>query len=279
MKVDAVSLLRQVAKQAGKLVRRTNLLDANVCSSRFNPDRPSEVEELPGDVFHHQTEIAVSAHKVRLRANKHFVVTEIRADIGVIPLSINRADRICFWARSPLQIDGFPDLPVFSNSSEPRLREFLGLPSVAEALIALRLDKTESLHIYSNGLLLYLQPESPEEVLSAVQTLCVLVDKLFAPSEPVDLTGLPPEFQSLVAAYPGWSVSDDDSRTEMLGKKSKAELRSFLSVMQPQLAAIDSYLNAFGNTPLSDAAAALGTLAECAAEVKIILSSRTRAKR
>jgi hypothetical protein len=152
---------------------------------------------------------------------------------------------------------GFANLQVFSNSSEPPLGEFLGLPSLAEALIALRLDETESLHIYSNGLLLYQQPESLEEAMSGIQTLCVLVDKLLAPSEPIALTGLPSEFQSLLPLIAGWSVSDDDSGTEMLGKKSKGELRSFLSVVQPQLSAINSYLDSFGNNPLSDAAAAL----------------------
>lgn len=279
MTSDAVFLLRQIAKRADKRVRRTNLLDPNVCSSQFNPDRRWEILEVPGDVFHHQIGITARGRKVRLRANRQFIVAEIQADLEVIPLSINRADRVCFWATSSLQIAGFPNLQVFSNSPEPHLKEFLALPSLAEVLNALRLDETESLHIYANGLSLYLQPGSPEEALLAVQTLCIFAEKLPEKHGTIDLTALPSEFQSLLPLVPEWSVADDDFRTELLENKSRAELRSFLAVVEPELAAIDSFLDSFANEPLSDAAAALGRLAECAAEVKIILSNRTNAKR
>ena len=281
MTSDGVFLLRQIAKRADKRVRRTNLLDPNVCSSQFNPDRRWEIREVPGDVFHHQIGITARGRKVRLRANRQFIVAEIQADLEVIPLSINRPDRVFFWATSSLQIAGFPNLQVFSNSPEPHLKEFLALPSLAEVLNALRLDETESLHIYANGLSLYLQPGSPEEALLAVQTLCIFVEKLPEKQGTIDLTmtALPSKFQSLLPLIPEWSVADDDFRTELLENKSRAELRRFLAVVEPELAAIDSYLASFANEPLSDAAAALGRLAECAAEVKMILSNRTNAKR
>ena len=55
-------------------------------------------------MFHRQIEITVRAHDVRLPANEHFVVTEIRADIEVIPLSINRTDRICSWQEARFRL-------------------------------------------------------------------------------------------------------------------------------------------------------------------------------
>ncbi len=94
MATDPVSLLETVAKQLGMSVRKTNLFDANVCTSPIDPDRPREHLPLPGDIFRHKVDITFAGHKIRLRANSEFVVAEVPSNLDVDVLSINRQDKV-----------------------------------------------------------------------------------------------------------------------------------------------------------------------------------------
>jgi hypothetical protein len=58
----------------------------------------------------------------------------------------------------------------------------------------------------------------------------------------------------------------------MLEHRSPESLRQFVAAVEPQIAYINEFLDSFAGKRLSDAAAALGTLAECVAEAKIIIS-------
>jgi hypothetical protein len=171
MPIDPIALLRAIAEEFGKGVRETNLLDANVCTSPTNPDRPWEHLPLPGDIFRHKVEIAFAAHKIVLRANGRFLVVEIPGNLDVDLVSINRRDKIFRLKPSPFKIPSFPSLQIFASSTSGDLKHFLESPSLTLALAALRLKDAESLHIYRNGLVLYLRPESKDGVLSAIETL------------------------------------------------------------------------------------------------------------
>jgi len=47
----------------------------------------------------------------------------------------------------------------------------------------------------------------------------------------------------------------------------------FVAAVEPHIPSINEYLDSFGEEALPEAAAALGTLAECATEGKLILES------
>jgi hypothetical protein len=273
MSVDPVVLLGTVAKQFGMSVRKINLFDANVCTSPPDLHHPWEHLPLPGDIFRHKVDITFAAHKIRLRANGEFVVAEVPSNLDVDVLSLNRQDKVFQLEPCPFKIPSFPSLEIFASSKDDNLRQFLASPSLSFALSTLRLKQDESLHIYRNGPVLYLKPASPDEVLSAVKTLCDLVDRLPSFNDSVDLEGLPAEFKKLSSLIREWAEPDDEIRSELLGQKSEAALRKFVAAVEPHIPAINEYLDSFREQALPEAAVALGRLAECATEARLILEN------
>ena len=271
MTAGPVSLLKAVAKRFGKRVHESNVFDANVCTSPTDPDHPWKHLPLPGDIFRHTVDIAYAAHRVRLRANGEFVVAEIPGSLDVDVLSINRQDKVLQLEPSRFKVPSFPALKIFASSTGDTLRQFLASPSLTLALTALRLKDAESLHIYRNGPVLYFKPESPDELLSAVEALCDLVGKLPSSEAGLNLDALPPEFKKLSSLIHEWAEPDDELRSELLERKSKAALKKLVAAVGPHIPSINEYLDSFKEEAPPEAATALGTLAECASEARLIL--------
>lgn len=274
MSVDPVVLLETVAKQFGKSVSNTNLFDANVCTSPSDPDRPWEHLPLPGDIVRHKVDITFAAHKIRLRANGEFVVVEVPCNLDVDVLSINRQDKVFQLEPCPFKIPKFPSLEIFASNTGDNLRQFLASPILSLTLSKMRLKQDESLHIYRNGPVLYLKPASPDEVLSAVKTLCDLVESLPSSDDSLDLEGLPAEFKKLSPLIREWAEPDDEIRGELLEQKSEVALRRFVAAVEPHIPAINEYLDSFRQQAPPEAAVALGRLAQGATEARLILEGR-----
>jgi hypothetical protein len=276
MASDPVRLLKEVAERVGRRVRKTNLFDANICAGAAPPDRPWEIVAPPGEIFRHKLNITFAGCKVTLYANRKFVAANIPANLDVEVFSANRRDKIITLKRSTLELPGFPSLPVFSGSSGDELKDLLRSKAVSRVLRALGLGEAESLHVYRGGLLFYFQPESSERLLSAVEALCRFAQELPAFTEDVSVEDLPPALKQLSAWLREWAISDDELRSEMLEQKSPEELKKFIAAVEPEFEAIDDYLSSFGDEPLSEAAIALNSLAECAAEAKLVVGPRWR---
>ncbi len=268
MQTDPIVLLKEIAKQSRKTVRSTNLFDANVCASPANPERPWEVLALPGDIFRHELSLVRDGRKATLRANGEFLVLEVSGSFDVELCSINRRDKIFQLQSYPVRIPRFSSFPVFSQPNSD-LSHLLSSTALNQALDALKLKSSESVHLCSNHIVLYLQPESAREAVSAVGTLCKLARELPVLDERQDLSGLPAQFECLADLIKKWAVSDDEARSEMIEHTSPKRLKNFVVSVLPHISEINKYLDSFGNRPLSEAATALGRVAECALEAQM----------
>jgi hypothetical protein len=150
----------------------------------------------------------------------------------------------------------------------PPLLKKRGKPD-ADLSASLELTEHESLHIYRNGLILYLQRDSKEKVVSAIEVVCRLAEQFPGLDDSLDLSGLPAKFENLFGLISKWALSDDEKRSEMLEETSLEALQSFAATVSPYIPAIDEYLDSFGDEPPPQAAVALGTLAKCCVEVQI----------
>lgn len=269
MATDPVALLKEIGKQLGKRVSSTNLFDANVRTSPWNAERPWEVSVLTGDVFRHKLDIKINGHQVKLRANSEFIAAEVTGNLALDVCSINRRDKVFQLDESHRRVPGFSSLPVYSRQSDKDLEEFLNSAALAQAVNTLHLTEHESLHFYRNGLLLYLQRGSKEEVIAAVEVGCTLAEQFPATEDSLDLSGLPAKFENLLGLIPRWALSNDEKRSEMLEETPREALESFVATVSPYLSAIDEYLDSFGGEPPPEAAASLGALAECCLEAQI----------
>ena len=272
MTTDPLTILRDIGKQAGKRITATNLFDVNVCKSPYDPRRPWEIVALPGDFFRHKVNISFGKHKVTLRANGEFIAVEVTEALDLDICSINRPERVYPLSQSPLRVPGFPSLPIFSRESNTNLRQFLHSAALTQALGRLQLTEHESLHINRGAIVLYLQRDSREKVMAAVEIACQLAEQFpRVEDDNLDLSGLPTKFESLLALIPKWALSNDEERSEMLEEASSDELKSFVATVTPYIPDIDEYLDSFGHKPPPGAAAALGTLAECCLEAQTVI--------
>src|SRR5438445_3423093 len=177
MPTDPVATLKDIGKQFGKRVSSTNLFDANVCTSPRDPERHWKILALPGDIFRHKLNITFENHKVTFYANGDFIAAEVTGNLDVDVCSINRRDQVFQLDLSPFRVPGFQSFPVYSRQPEADVRRFLNSAALAKALNALQLSEHESLHIYRNGVLLYLQRDSKDEVMSSVEIVCKLAEQ------------------------------------------------------------------------------------------------------
>jgi hypothetical protein len=273
---DQVDILRNIAKQSGKRIRSLNLFDSWVCKSPPDPDCPWRNLELPGDFFRSQVSVECLRRKVHLRANADFMVSTIPGSFNLDPFSINR--RNDGTDELSLRVSAFPALPVFADQLNGLLEELLNSTALRHALHELQLSIRESLHVYSDAIVLYLQRTSARETISAIEAACRLADQLPAGTEDekIDLDTLPSEFARLAPLIRQWGATDDEERSQLLMEASTAALERLIKSVKPHLSSIDEYLNSFGTKALSEAAIALGALAEGALEAQLILDQRPR---
>lgn len=250
---DPVAALQDIAKQSGKTVRTLNLIGTDVGS------------------FRHQLSIKYKGRKVRLFANTDFIVGTVSGRFAIEAFSINRRD--LGKSEVPLRISSFPALPVFAHKPSGQLGELLNSAPLRQALDDLQLKEKESLHLYSNAIQFYLRRSSVYEITSAIDVTCRLAEQLPEENEDqdIDVDGLPSEFKELTPFIRKWGVTDDLERSELLEQASRKTLERLVRVVAPYLSSIDEYLNSFGKEPLSEAAIALGALAECSLEAQLVL--------
>jgi hypothetical protein len=178
MASDPVTILKDIGRRYGKRVSRTNHFDANVCMSPVDHERPWEILALPGDIFRHKLNITFGDRKITLHANGGFIAATVSGNLEVDVCSINRQDKIFQLDLVQPRVPGFESLPVYSRQPHTDLRQLLNSLALVNALNALRLTGQESVHIYRNGIVLYLQRDSKKGILSAVEIACNLAEQL-----------------------------------------------------------------------------------------------------
>jgi len=209
---DPVEVLKGIAQQFRRGVRSTNLFDPNVCTSPVDPERPWEHLALPGDIFRHKLDIERKGHKITVHANGEFMVIKVSGSFDVDVCSINRRDQVFQLENSSTRIPGFSSLPVFSRQSDTDVAQFLKSKGLQRALIALQPTGTESLHIYRNGIVVYLHRQSHDQVMFAIEALCTLVEEMPALGRKFDQVVLPAQFEGLSDLIRKWAVGDDEAR-------------------------------------------------------------------
>lgn len=96
--------------------------------------------------------------------------------------------------RNRLRVPSFPSLRVYSRQPDSDLRKPLNSAALTQALTALQLTKDESLHLYRNVVILYLQRDSKDDMTAVLEIACELAEKLAgefpAVEDNVDLAAL-----------------------------------------------------------------------------------------
>jgi hypothetical protein len=271
------SIVKNLAKEFRGKTKALNCFDANVCKSDFKPTRPHETEYLPGDLFEFEVRFQCGEYKFCASANNEFVSLALRLeDVVCSPtFTLNRPDRVMLIKTPVKQVKQFLcQVYASDNSSAADVSTWLNTPENLECLRSFSLGKNDSLHIYANQLQIYLHNPSQDKVVAMLPRLKQLASHLHLKSEDVvDFSALPEQFRQLKPLMEKWAVSDDQERSILIDEASQQALKKLVKAVSPHMEAINTFLDSFENRPLSDAAALLGTLAECATEAKLRLEN------
>jgi hypothetical protein len=131
--------------------------------------------------------------------------------------------------------------------------------------------RDESLHIYSNGLAVYLLSPSAERAGRIIEAGATFLSQMPTGPQKADLRGLPANFSPLLPLVQAWGTIDAEEREERRETVSRPALQAMVEQVKPYLPAIDSYLRQFGGAPLTEPAVALGALAEFVVETELYL--------
>jgi len=268
-----VPLLKQTAARLRSRVVGVKLYDPNVGVSGVDWRDALESRKAKPDWFSHQTKVTTDGWNVTLRSNDRFVAVDLRGNFSsVTPFSVNRADRIVLTGEKPAGRIGTRRWPVFSQARVPTL---LKQRHVEKAIEAFNLSDDESIHVYGNGVTVYVQPKSVQQLLAVVSKTTALVRKLPTDEEhPLDVSDLPAEFSTLMPLIRKWGVSDDVARAERLARASSVRLRALVMAVAPYFESVNAHLDTFRRRAMPASAAALGALAECASEAQLVLDDR-----
>jgi hypothetical protein len=246
--------MTELASSLGSRVRTINLLTRNAGTFR------EEVRFVRDGI---PTWVESSGSYAAIRA-------KVELDSGV--WSVNEPDTIFFTKRPQKDPKSIGKWPLFvhgdwSHAAEQILRS----KSFQELLSQLDLKNGDSLHIYRNGVIFYSKPTAVPTFLDRAAVFLEIVQELcnFAGVKE-EAIGLPAAFGDLNDLAQLWAISDDNDRADAIEEASVEALEELVRRVEPRIGRIDIHLGKHDG----DRDAALGCLAEAAAEAKIRLSGR-----
>lgn len=270
---SAQEVLEEIARNRRVKVSSCQEFDPNVCTFRQDPRNRAVLVASSGQPFLRKIVFQAGGLKVRLFANDSFLRIMLLHDLDVKPFSLNRSDRIQLLKPAGEIVLGGRKYPVATASgSVPGPHSgILDHPGFLRLLETVNMEKEESLHVYGNGLALYLFLPSVRRADQIIEAAASFLSSLPAGRRKADLKGLPASFSPLLPLVQAWGTLDDAEREERREKLPRPALQAIVEQVKPYLSAIDSYLHQFGETPLPEAAVALGALAEFVVETELFL--------
>jgi hypothetical protein len=279
-------ILRAIARDEKKRVQRCAFYDRNACDFKFDDfklhiDPISKRYRLSaplirsGGPFTSKVGLLRAGHPVFIWANSEVMLISVRGELRIqTTCSINAADADDFRL-SKLTVEGL-GFPVFIRSAVKPTKEllaFLTSLEVRRSAQAVLRQGGDSLHFRVGEVAVYLRPDSPEEVRNAIEVLLNFVGPFLPQRQQWDLSGLPSEFQHLIPLINKWAESDDSLRSDLISEADDPSLRELLESVAPHFDSMNAYLDSLGDD-LPEAAMALQTLAECAAEARMAIKDR-----
>jgi hypothetical protein len=270
------AVLRRMARTWRGRVRRCNHHDPNVCTTVLDWREALGGGKLPPDRFQHELRLTRREYDVTLRANDRYVVIDVRGDVTVDTVfSINRPDRIVMTAVSS-EGKKIGTWPVFLAHQGAAPSSALEDGRLQAAIQALNLGPEESLHVYVGQAVVYGQPRSEQRLDELVNGIMAVVAALPS-ATPADTVpkDLPEEFRSLAPLIRAWAFGDDVKRSRAIEGSTRVQLQSLVDRVTPFLQKMNMFIEQDAAAAThTDAAVALGALAECTAEARLALRDK-----
>jgi len=272
---SSIETLRHVARELNGRLSDIELYDPNVCTWTHPDHKPWEFILTSGKPFSRQVQAKYRSEKLRLSANREFLVVEVVKEVQTGPISLNRPNKVLALLFAGRRKVGKKTYNAFTTDGQiSKAQEFvLAMPTFEALLDEANLATSEGIHILRNGAAIYLNGPSADRVLVSVQRLIDFIAIVPRPANDPD-SALPTIFSALLPLVEKWAIHDDSERSAFLERLPTSVLKAFLLDVEPYVRVIDSYVDSFRGRNPSEQAILLGRLAESALEAKQIVAKR-----
>jgi hypothetical protein len=285
MAYSALDIIASFAKLHKKRTAATNSYDRNVCRYEVNPKDYGNLKLIAGYPLTRQLRVKCGNYRIDLAASPEYLGIRLHGKFTAPAISINRPEAnypLGYQTRVEDLRNADSAWPVFVRAAEKQselLETALHSATLLNAVRLLLKEPYETLHIHNEGVNLYFKPPSVEEVQTAIEALTSLIGDVgrAIPENPLDRSAFPGQFEDLLPLVRRWGILDDGDRDALLAKSSPVAIRRLVNSVGPHLPAINFYLDSFGDQPVSEAACALGALAECTVEAQLALAAKSHA--
>lgn len=270
--IDAT--LQRVGKKFGGKLSDSLLYDANVCTYISSPDRPWELICVSGSPLTKSLHAKHRDRTIRIFANNDYTSIEVKGPISIGVFSVNLPNRVdpSLNQRGELKVDGRVYTTFRRQGASDKLTS-VESNIVSRLLAVVQPNEGESLQFHQGAVNAYLKSPHTARIIAVVEAMIDSVSKCQVEDNKLRLETLPLQFRPIAHFVLNWSVSDDDERQQLLADSSKEALSSLVATVEPYLTLIDSYVHSLGENPSAEACA-LGTLAECVLEAKMLLEAQ-----
>ncbi|MBZ5509238.1 MAG: hypothetical protein LAO78_27580 [Acidobacteriia bacterium] len=272
---SAQEVLEEIARDRGSKVSSCKEFDPNVCTFTQDQRNRAVLVASSGQPFLRKTAFKVRDLRARLLANDSFLRIMLFLDLDVEPIALNRPDKIQLLRHANEIVLGGRSYPVFTRSGSlpGRSSGMLNHADFLRLLQIANLGAEESIHLYRNGLAIYLFSPAADRAGQIIEAATSFLSHMPSAPRETDLSGLPANLSPLLPLIRSWGATDDTEREERRQGVPRPALQAMVEQVKPYLPAINSYLQQFGKTPLTEAAIALGALAEFVVETELYLKN------
>ena len=270
-------VLLELAARFGRKVSPCCDFDANVCSWTADPAEPWKLVPLSGAPFSHELRLTYRKRRVLFFGNIEYLKIEVKDDFAAGILSVNRKEErlgIPSTLAATRRI-GTRDYPIFTQGGRISPAQAAMLDRAEFIALVEQADPghRESINCSNSEIAAYLLSPSLSRTMAVTERAIDLTEQVQVHPPQLDLDRLPPQFHPLIPLIEKWGISDDAERDDALKNVPDRALRTLVDEVTPYLDAIDAYLDSFQVEGPHEEAAALGRLAECALEAKLLLDS------
>jgi hypothetical protein len=164
------------------------------------------------------------------------------------------------------------EYPVFTQNGELSVEQIklLSLLELEKLAQEIQPNSPAAIGFTRDEAEIYLHEATIEQVERVVNKLVDLASRFTTESEQPNLECLPIGFHALIPLIQKWAVANDSDREALIEDSREEDLRNLVDEVEQRLQEIDDYIDSL-NEQITEEAAALGRLAECALEVRLRL--------
>jgi hypothetical protein len=273
------TVLQELAKRFKGKLSQCTVYDANVCTTRSQPDRPWELLPVSGEPFSRRLRFTHKGRKVTVLANTSYFHGAVSGTFNSRPFTINAKQRVVGFRSefATALFVGGDRYPVFTEDGNvsSNQKHLLSLPELVSLVALSDLQEGESLYFTKGEIGFYLKRPDTDRMSGVIDRVIELAGTVEIPEEELNLELLPAQFHPIIPTIRKWALADDSERNDLLAATPETVLRSLTDDVFPYLDAINSYLDSFRGRAPTEHAVALGRLAECAIEAKQLLDRRS----